>query len=109
MLADIVKSLWNSKHNKKIIHDQQTSFYENGRRKISAWIHTRCKKGSYTTCKSQWGHQNTMIVHIVMNTLPTSFESFIQSTIAQDVLPSFENLIGKFFLEKQKRKTKFGK
>jgi len=48
-------------------------------------------------------------VHIVMNTLPTSFESFIQSTIAQDVLPSFENLIGKFFLEKQKRKTKFGK
>ncbi len=50
-----------------------------------------------------------MIVHIFMNTLPTSFESFIQSTIAQDVLPSFENLIGKLFLEKQRRKTNFDK
>jgi hypothetical protein len=37
--------------------------------------------------------KDTMTMHIVMNVLPTSFESFIQSVIAQDVLPSFEKLI----------------
>ncbi len=37
--------------------------------------------------------KDTMNVHIVMNVLPTSLGSFIQSVIAQDVLPSFEKLI----------------
>jgi len=53
--------------------------------------------------------KDTMIMHIVMNVLPTSFETFIQSVITQDVLPSFEKLIGKFLLEEHRQKTKFSK
>jgi len=43
-----------------------------------------------------------------MNAFPQSYESFIQSIIAQDELPGLENLMGKLMLEGQRREVHFG-
>jgi hypothetical protein len=53
--------------------------------------------------------QNLMIVHIIMNALPAHFEIFIQFMTTQNKLPSFDKLIGKLFLEKQRREVEFEK
>jgi hypothetical protein len=44
-----------------------------------------------------------------MNALLAHFENFIQSMTTQNKLPSFEKLVRKLFLEKQRREVKFGK
>lgn len=44
-----------------------------------------------------------------MNALPAHFENFIQSMTTQNKFPSFDKLVKKLFLEKQKREMKFGK
>jgi hypothetical protein len=53
--------------------------------------------------------QDLMIIHIVMNALLAHFENFIQFMTTQNKLTSFDKLIGKLFLEKQRRELKFGK
>lgn len=53
--------------------------------------------------------QDLMIVHIVMNALLTHFENFIQFMTTQNKLPYCDKLVGKLFLEKQRREVKFGK
>jgi len=50
-----------------------------------------------------------MIVHIALNVLHVSYESFVQLVINQDQLPTFERFSNKLLLEEQQREAKFGK
>jgi hypothetical protein len=43
--------------------------------------------------------EDVVLIQIMLNALPPSYEGFIQTIIIQDALPSFENLLNKLFYE----------
>jgi hypothetical protein len=42
--------------------------------------------------------QDAMVIHIILNALPSSYETFVQTIITQDQLPSFDKLTSKLLL-----------
>jgi hypothetical protein len=42
--------------------------------------------------------QDVMVIHIILNALPSSYETFVQTIITQDQLPSFDKLTSKLLL-----------
>lgn len=42
--------------------------------------------------------QDVMVIHIILNVLPSSYETFVQTIITHDQLPSFDKLTSKLLL-----------